>query len=155
MPTELEKSVSLGTLRVTKERVEELDGFRVLVAVEFRDIAGARAAWTRRSERPVPQLFLAAACAAVGLYSIYGTLLWLLWGGSRHMLIVMCALALPLGIYLGQDAIRRGPVLLLETSRGTRRLTFGAKIERAQVLAFVNEVQRELGYPIEVDSSLK
>jgi len=155
MPAESEKQVDLGTLRVTATRIEELDESRVVVAVDRKDVVRARAAWARRSERPLVQLVLAVVCGIFGAWVIISSLRWFLVGGKRVFTVIMCGLLLPLGAYLAYDALRRGPILLLETTRGRRRLSFGRKIPRDQLLAFVGVVNRELGHPIELDDSLR
>jgi len=86
---------------------------------------------------------------------IFSTLQWLLVGGNVSALAVTCVVLLPIGVWIGYDALRRGPILLLETSRGRRRLAFGGKYGREQLLAFVDAVNRDLGYHIEVDDSLR
>jgi hypothetical protein len=155
MPEEAGKQVQLGALRVTPTHVEELDQSRVIVAVERQDVVRARVAWARRSERPLLLLLIAAACCIFGMLVILDTLHWLREGGTREAFAIMCALLLPLGGWIGYDALRRGPILLLETSRGRRRLAFGSRIEREPLLAFADAANRELSFYIEVDDSLR
>src|SRR5260221_12539138 len=119
--------------------------------MDRQEIVRARVAWARRSERPLPQLIMAAACVIFGIFVILSTLQWLLVGGKRSALAVTCVVLLPIGVWIGYDALRRGPILLLETPRGRRRLAFGGKVRREQLLAFVDAVNRDLGYPIEED----
>jgi len=155
VPEEAEKHVQLGALRVTPTRVEELDQSRVIVAVERQDVVRARVAWARRWERPLLQLLFAAACGIFGMFVVLDTFHWLQGGGTREVLAIMCTLLLPLGGWIGYDALRRGPILLLETPRDRRRLAFGSKISRGPLLAFVDAANRELSYHIEVDDSLR
>lgn len=155
MPTEPEKHVDLGAVRITSTRIQEMESSRVMVAVNRQEVIRARVAWARHSERPVLQLLLAVASGAFGMFTLINTLFWLRVGGSREAVAIMCVLLLPLGAWLGYDALRRGPVLLVETTRGRRRLVFGRQIRMDQLLTFVEGVNRELGYPLEVDDSIK
>ena len=151
---ESEKHVDLGTLRITSTRFEELDQSRIIVAVERQSVVHARVAYARRSERPLLQLLFAVACVVYGMFTIANIAIWLQEGGTRDVLAIMGILLLPLGVWLGYDALRRGPILLLETTRGRRRLAFGGKVRREQVQAFVAAASFELGCHLETDDSI-
>jgi hypothetical protein len=88
------------------------------------------------------------------MYVVLDTFHWLQGGGKREALAIMCGLLVPFGGWVAYDALRRGPILLLETRHGRRRLAFGSKVSREQLLAFVDSVNRGLSDPIEVDDSL-
>lgn len=97
--------------------LREIQDGRVVVSIDARDVEAAVLVRGRRSERPVPQLVLGAAVVAVGLF-----FLRVLWNGWLSKLAGLGVLALPFGLYMIWSALRWGPVVLVKTPGGERRL---------------------------------
>jgi len=133
-----------GRIVIDPEAIEERE-IQALVRVKRADITRIRLVHDVIAERP---WFLIGCGAALVVLGMIGVLV-LLHGGSPRI-GASAMFGLVGGPLLIASALRRGPVLIVETASDRRKLGFGKHVELAALPQFVADA-REIGLPIESD----
>ena len=136
--------VRLGRIRVTDQALEEREGNALLVQIPRDQIRGVQLRWGRTSEHPLLLWALAAVCFAV---AIIGVVLIVRGVGFPKTAALSCALGVSIP-WIVAAAVRQGPVLVVGTTRGTRRLGFGPGVSADRVPAFVEAARGATGLAI-------
>jgi hypothetical protein len=112
-----------GNVVLSPDGIEERDGARAVVSVPRGEIHDVHHAHGLLAERAILQLAVGALLLCAGLYFMRGT--WL--SVSRYGLhlpqtsLAFCVAPTVLGAWLLRSGLRRGPYLLVSTTRGGKR----------------------------------
>jgi len=87
---------------------------------------------------------------AIGLLSLPVILGWLDRGGGASWKVFALPTAILLGAWMVYDALKRVPLLRLDTIRGTRKLVFQSRASREELIEFVRQAEARFGYSIEI-----
>ncbi len=134
-----------GRIVITDSTISEVEG-RPLVTVERAEIRRVRLVHGVIAERPVVFIAMGILCAVVGLAGIA-----MLARGYFSRISIGLTLLLGGAPFMVMAGIRQGPVLQIETSRGTRKLGFGKRVQLAELPAFVADAKEQAGLAIERD----
>jgi hypothetical protein len=103
-------------------------------------------------KHPLLMFVFGLVFVAGGLYGLRRIITWFLVGGVISELHVGLVAFLALGAYaLYESALKRVPVLLVRTTRGTRKLVFLGPVTREGILQFLRRLDTEFGYTIHGD----
>lgn len=100
------------------------------------------------AQHPIWMFFFGVILIALGLYSLRRAYAWWFQGGGVWDIELLMVGFLVLGVYALWEAVRRVPLLLVRTSRGTRRLVFQGTVTREQIHEFLQQLEREFGYAV-------
>jgi hypothetical protein len=131
-------------IRITADAVQECEGTVSLVTIPRGEIRSVRLEHGVVSEHPMFLFVVAAACLAAG---VIGIVLLMSGEGFPKTAALSIALLIPIP-WIVAAALRRGPVLLVETKRGVRRLGFGRDVALDGVPEFVTRAQEQQGLAI-------
>ena len=129
-------------IRLTDTALTEFDG-APLVTIPRAEITRVRLIHGTIAEKPWVLVGAGIVAAAIGLAGVALLAAGVLpRSGAGAILVGLCG---PLLVAAG---LKQGPVLVVETTRGTRKLGFGKNVDRKALPAFV-KTARAAGLPIE------
>jgi hypothetical protein len=100
-------------------------------------------------KHPLLMFVFGLVFVAGGLWGVRRIVTWFLFGGVITDLDVGLIAFLALGAYaLYESAFKRVPVLLVRTTRGTRKLEFWGPVTREGVLQFLRRLEVDFGYTV-------
>jgi hypothetical protein len=99
------------------------------------------------SKHPLIQLILGMIVSALGLLPIFHFFLVFQYGGKFKFIEALAVAFFVVGIYLVISCLRKGYFLSLETEFGNKRLVFGNKVRKDEVVDFI-KTARNFGYSI-------
>lgn len=115
-----------------------------LVTIPRDQIRGVRLLHGRISEHPLVLLLVAVLCLAAG---VFGAGLLLRSEQFPKTAALSLSLVIPIPWVIAA-ALRRGPTLVVDTLRGTRKLGFGSDVRIDQLSAFVEQAREQAAMEI-------
>lgn len=153
---EVNDGIELHRIRITSATIAEVVARQSLVSIPRADVRKLRIQRGLVTERPWVLASFGLIVTALGAVGIMYLLRLLLSPGnvglsSRVMAAILVSLgAGPSALYF---AFRRGLMVLVDTTRSTRKLSFGAPVTGADLAAFV-DAARALGLDVEVGADM-
>jgi hypothetical protein len=141
------ESVQVGNVLIASDRLAELDGSRVVASVSRENFRSGEITVARVCKRPYVLSLIALALIVLGALTARGVIIWLLYGGTHSMEVIMMILLIPAGAWLLYEAWRRAPMILVQTGRGVVRLEFKGPRTQETVDALVRAAS-ERGYDL-------
>jgi hypothetical protein len=137
-------------IEVSTERIAEVgrDG-RPLVSVPRAELRAIELRYGPAGERLLLQSLVGAVVVAIGLALGRGMIAWLLYGGYANINAGAGSVTFVLGgAWLLWRAWRPRHHLRLETTKGTRKLSFGQLADEASIASVLADTARILEIPV-------
>jgi len=156
-----DNDLRLSSVRISPERISELDDNHVIRSIEKKDIVSIVLKYGASSERLTVQIIASTILIILGIYvGIIPTLklisdIYLETGvnvghlGKGLFFLVFPICFIPFGIYLIWIGIRKRYYLLVKTSTDQRRILFSDDISFTEVSAFIDLAREKYLYPID------
>lgn len=104
-------------VEIDNTSVRERHEGKVVISLPRSEVLSLKLIHGRRSERPLLQVLLFGSLFVVGLACAWG-----MWRGLMSRFVYLGTGCLVFAVYGLYETFRRGPVLLVETKSGMRRL---------------------------------
>jgi len=158
-----DNGLRLSSVRISPERISELDGDHVIRSIEKKDILSIVLKYGASSERLAVQIIVGIVSAMLGVYVgaiptlklisyIYlGTGVNVGHLGKGLFFLVFPICFMPFGIYLIWIGIRKRYYLLVKTSTYQRRILFSDNVSVTEISAFTDLAKAKYFYPIDTN----
>jgi hypothetical protein len=100
------------------------------------------------AQHPLWMFVFGVILVALGLYPLRRTYAWWFQGAGIMDVELLMVGFLVLGVYALWEAVKRVPLLLVRTTRGSRRLVFQKAVTREAVEDFLRRLESEFDYTV-------
>ena len=145
----------IADIEISEESISEYDRNRKIVMIPRETIKNISLEYGFSEERPIISILFGLVSlligTALGLMPVLKMLFRIFNGEQVHGNFGIFVFAIPLlfiGAWLIIRTFKYGHYLSVETANTTRKLSFGIKVERAEITSFIEECNRTLGYNI-------
>jgi hypothetical protein len=144
-----DEALRLGAVRIEQNALSEMKDDRVpLTVVPRDDVLTVELVRASESARPRLQAGFGILLIAIGLIPLYELAAW--WappamGSAKVCLLPWAALV---GAMVCYDALKRVPLLRVQTPRGVKKLAFRVKADNATLESFREQAEQLYGYAI-------
>jgi hypothetical protein len=133
-----EHEIRFHRIRIRPDTISEVDGLP-LVSIPRAQVIQIHLTQGLLTERPLITIAAGIAVTAIGVFGIKLLIAaFFASGPSFPKTGGLASLCLVLGPLLLYSAIRRGPILRVETTRGVRTLQFGKTLDPEELPEFVD-----------------
>jgi hypothetical protein len=127
---------------------EQIAETRARIRVPRSEVESIRFAHASPVQHPVIMFLFGIVLVAVGLFEARRLFDWLFHGAAILDVEFFLFSLLLMGVYSLFEAVRRVPVLLVKTTRGTRRMVFRCVVDPVNVGQFLRCLETDFGYPV-------
>jgi len=144
--------IEYNGVRFWPDRIELLGAGSPIASEKKENVRCITARHMFQAERPLLQLIIGGVLLSFLVALIYNVALWLLFGGKMYA-STLYLMVIPggLGGYLVWQALKRGPLLLVELDHSQRKFPFNQKVDQDTLVRFLNEASK-MGYNIDISS---
>lgn len=132
-------------VRVNDQSIAAMKGHRAEVVIPAAEIRSMKVVLGSEVQHPLMLLLFGIGLVGLGLLPV---LHWLMGGilvGKEVLLLIWPFL----GSYAIFEAVKKKPLLLVETTTGRKKITFRGSVERQELEAFIEKAKTEFGYIID------
>jgi hypothetical protein len=146
-----QESLLFLSVRIDNESLAEMKSERMpLLVVPREDVNRIELVRAVEAAHPILLSGCGFVLLATGLVSLPLILSGFIFGGPMHWLFFLLPTVALVGGWMVYDALRRVPLLWIDTIRGVRKLAFQGRAERQELIDFIRQAEAKFGYTIEV-----
>lgn len=150
-----DQNLEYASVRVWEAGVAEMEHKRPVVFVPRAEIHSLELAYASGAERPFITILLGVAVLAVSISPLLFLLGVFYFGGHMYLKLLYILAFAPLGLWMLRFAMKKRYILIVHTSKGTRKAVFQGPVDINHARGFMAEISSRYRYVVNASEPIQ